>query len=103
LLLSNGECPDKIAVLHIAGVGNRCTYMKLTSVKIRYQDADIESELNVCRNHFKEGVFQFSSNLPSNHIELRENKTSSFMESFYQRLAKILVSIILSILNSFFP
>lgn len=76
---------------------------ELTSVKIRYQDADIESELNVCRNHFKEGIFQFSSNLPSNYIELRENKTSSFMESFYQRLAKILVSIILSILNSFFP
>lgn len=67
--------------------------MKLTSVKIRYQDADIESELSTCRNHFKEGIFQFFSNVPSSYIELRENKTSSFMESFYQRLAKMLVCI----------
>lgn len=67
--------------------------MKLTSVKVRYQDTDIETELNECEEHFRKGIFQFtSSGVPLTHIELRENKPSSFMESFYQRLSKILVS-----------
>lgn len=65
--------------------------MKLTSVKVRYQDYDIELELTGCADHFKYGLFQFSSCMPLNHIELRENKNSTFMESFYQRLSKILV------------
>ncbi len=67
--------------------------MKLTSVKVRYQDDDIESELSRCSEHFKNGVFQFHSHVQPNHMELRENKNSTFMESFYQRLSKILVSL----------
>lgn len=65
--------------------------MKLTSVKVRYQDADIEQDLSDCAEHFKLGIYQFSSYISPNHIELRENKNSTFMESFYQRLSKILV------------
>jgi hypothetical protein len=65
--------------------------MKLTSVKVRHQDADIQKDLSNCEEYFKEGMFQFSSAAPTCHIELRENKNSTFMESFYQRLSKILV------------
>lgn len=65
--------------------------MKLTSLKVRYQDQDIEKELLDCSEHFKLGINQFSSSISSNRIELRENKHSTFMESFYQRLTKILV------------
>lgn len=67
--------------------------MKLTSVKVRYQNSDIQAELSEYGEHFKKGIFQFASKVPHNYIELRDNKTTSFMESFYQRLSKILVSV----------
>ena len=67
--------------------------MKLTSVKVRYQNSDIEAELSEYGEHFKKGISQFASKIPVNYIELRDNKTTTFMESFYQRLSKILVSV----------